>query len=101
MTQTTFSVVTMAAGFIVVELRQEVGSRYCVRTVNVVEEVLPNMTFKLLLSSFATEERRSPKGIVVALASKYSLAMVPIFGEDGDDVARCLNISQAESKLQE
>lgn len=95
MTQTKVSGVTTSAGLIVVEPLQKVGSRYRVRASNEVAEVLPNRAFKLPLSNFATEERRFPKGIVVELASKNPLDMMPIGGKDGEYFSRFLNRIQA------
>lgn len=92
MAQMTVSVVKTEAGLVIVDVSQEAGYIYHIRNANDVAEVLPNREFKLLLSNLGTEERRFPKGMVVALASKNPLTLVRIGGEEGGEVARCLKI---------
>lgn len=58
-----------------------------------VSEVVPEKPFKFLVTNFIQEERSFPKGILVPHSNKDLIALVPIGGEIGAEIERCLNIS--------
>lgn len=83
MTQVTVPVVKQTAGLVVLETRQEMVAKYKKRIANCVAEARPNRPFPLLLSNFGKINRFFPNGMVVALACKHPLALVPLGGAVG------------------
>lgn len=62
------------------------------RAANGVAEVLPEKPFDILLYNFEDQERILPNGMVFSYSIKHLIALLPIGGELGHEISRCLLI---------
>ena len=67
------------------------------REINGVHEVIREEPFELLLSNFSKEERKLPKGMVIAYAAPSPLALITLAGKAAKEMAPVLNIAPIEA----
>lgn len=72
---------TTDVGLIVIELNAHVTQFQKVPIDNGVAEIPSGRPSTVLLSNFGTQPRSLPKSMVIALASKHLIALVPIGGQ--------------------
>ena len=92
MYQIAIPVVTKASGFVYIEPKLPVQTRYHVQTANGIHEVRPNVKFELVLATFSKTPQRLPKGMTIVYATHNPLAILKVLDEVSRKLEAVLNL---------
>ena len=91
-TQVKAKVRTTLGGLILLEPHSDMQTKYRVRAMNAVHDVVSGQPFSILLSNFSSKNITFPKGMVVAFAAHTPVSLVSLTGPASQVLCAHLNI---------
>ena len=101
MSQARVRVTTARRGLVFLEPKPSLQHRHGVRLTNGVAEVLPNVTFDVVVGNFSPRERRLPKHTVLGYAKRNPLAILTPERRVAEGIAHALHLTDLTDQVRE